>query len=70
MSVFIYYSDGYREDGDVGFHECSDMEEAEKFINDRLATRTVKNPSEAYIVIEGRRKQLKEVSVIREIRID
>lgn len=68
MSIFIYYHDGFAENGDVGFEVKNDIEEATRFINDRMAMSEKPN-IENYTVVEGRALVLEPVEVVREITI-
>lgn len=66
--IYIYYSDDYHANGGVGFGEFTSMADAEKFINARLQASDNPNISN-YTVIEGRKLDIEEVQVVREVRL-
>lgn len=67
MNIFVFYSDGYYENGDVGFAEFATKNEAAAFIQRRMAA--AEKPSlENYRVIEGR--EIKPLAVEFATRID
>jgi hypothetical protein len=55
VGIFVYYNDGYYNDGDVGLNRFDSNEEAEDFILKRLKTvdSSRKRSLDDYIVIEG-----------------
>ena len=67
--LFVYYSDGYHSNGDVGLEEFFHREEAEEFIAKRMASDDDRN-LEQYIVIEGVRLKLRTAEVVKVIRLD
>jgi hypothetical protein len=69
---FVFYQDGYHENGDVGLERCDSMEAAEKFIADRIAagarmgeTRTILQ----YTVIEGRELKIQVLEFASKVAI-
>jgi hypothetical protein len=67
--IFVYYNDGYYNDGGVGLGQFDHQEEAEAFILKRLNAgpeRTLNN----YIVIEGLQRLPRIAEVAMVIRLD
>lgn len=67
--VFVYYSDGYHGNGDVGLAEFFHHEEAEEFIVKRMAVdpdRTL----EQYTVIEGVRLKPTVAEIVKTVRLE
>jgi hypothetical protein len=68
MSIFVFYDDGYAEDGDKDLVEFSTKTEAAKFIEERLSCSTRPDLSN-YRVIAGTELVKNVVSVITAIEI-
>lgn len=68
MTYFVYYSDGYADDGDVGLTICDTQLEVESFITERIK-QDPKRTLEMYMVIKGERIELKTVSVITQVKL-
>jgi hypothetical protein len=68
-TVFVYYSDGYYDNGDVGLEEFSNRAEAEKFIVLRMAADARRTLGQ-YTVIEGCRLKPRATEVVKVVRIE
>ena len=65
---YVYYDDGYYDDGDVGLEIKETEKQVADFILGRMAFRpkaTCKN----YTVIQGLRRNIEVVEVVKEIRL-
>ena len=70
MTIFVYYSDDYEDNGGVGFCEFAGKSEAESFIRDRLAMEGCREKTISdYQVIEGRRLSLEATTLVKTVRI-
>jgi len=67
MKWFVYYCDGYFDDGDVGFEEFDDELDAIKFIEERIAMN--KSSTENYKVVQGFLKNIEPVEVVSKVKI-
>lgn len=66
--VFVYYDDGYYENGDVGFESFESRPEAENFVLGRMKL-DEKASVDKYIVIEGIQLKLEVKEVVKGISI-
>ena len=66
--VFVYYNDGYYENGDVGFKTFESRSEAENFVLGRMKL-DEKASVDKYIVIEGIQLKLEVTEVVKGISI-
>ena len=64
--VFVYFNDGYPENGDIGLHVCETREQAETFITERMVADTDRNLS-MYVIIEGIQLQPFTINVVTKI---
>ena len=58
MKYFVYYEDGYCDDGDVGLETCETAKDAQHFIEQRISQDPTKRKIECYTVIEGKEREL------------
>jgi len=66
MSYFVFFDDGYCDNGDVGLKEFSGLDDATNFISDRLRQMPGRSV-DSYALIEGRKVALKAVEVITKV---
>jgi hypothetical protein len=65
---FVIYNDGYYDNGDVGWTSFDTLDDAVKFIEDRLSKAA--DPSlDNYTVIEGWCRKIEVVEVVRAVKI-
>ena len=69
MSIFVYYSDDYKENGGVGFVELESKCLAASFIRQRMAAAEKPNIN-AYRVIEGRELKVKITQIAARIDVE
>lgn len=72
--IYVYYHDGYYDNGDVGLESFNTRDEAEEFVSVRARThpRSDGKPrvlSESYTVIEGRELKMEAVEVVSQVRL-
>jgi hypothetical protein len=66
--IYVYYSDGYCDNGDVGLEQFPDLQSAAEFIEKRLGAdcgRSCRN----YTVIDGHEMKLTAVEVVKKVLI-
>lgn len=68
---FVFYEDGYCDNGDVGIKKCDNKEQAEKFVLQRLINpeTTEKRSIKNYVVIEGKEVQIRIIKEVSKIKI-
>ena len=66
---YVYYNDGYYENGDVGMKEFSSLDDVCSFINDRMSS-DYKRTLDNYQIIKGEEIYLKEVSIKKVVVAD
>lgn len=67
---FVYYRDGYDNNGDVGLAEFVYEEDALTFINDRLNKKDEERTLEMYTLIEGKKLEVVPQEVITKLKVD
>lgn len=67
-SVFVFYNDGYAEDGDVGLSEFENIEQAADFIELRIASDSNRKLTD-YKVIVGVEKNIEAVEMVKRVKI-
>lgn len=70
MKYYVYYSDGYSGDGDVGLAEFETKEQALGYIGGRAESHGITDPSEYYTLIEGSSLALKTVKVVTKVEVE
>lgn len=68
MIYFVYYNDGYYENGDVGLKICNTRDEAEIFISERISQDS-KRTIDMYVVIEGNQLDIRAVEVVTKVQL-
>lgn len=68
LKIFVYYADGYFENGDVGFESFSSSEAAEAFISERMS-KDPKRTLDMYTVIEGTERKLETIKVVTKVQL-
>lgn len=72
--IYVYYDDIYWigdfKHGEIGFEKFNYKKDAEEFICERMNNDPDHNSLEQYIIIEGERLGLKEVSRISKVEIN
>ena len=72
MEYFVYYHDGYSEDGDEGLKSFEHLKEAQTFIEERLNYKRRDKDSieqDCYVLIRGTRLEIKPVETVTKIEI-
>lgn len=68
---WVYYHDGFCENGDEGLEGFEHRDEAESFINNRLIGKHKREQSikESYVIIKGTRIDIESVEAVTKIKL-
>jgi len=66
---YVYYHDGYADNGDIGLEKFEEMDKVIKFIENRIVADPIERTKDMYTVIDGDEYEIEIVETVKSIRL-